>query len=331
MRRRLPGACQDHADIVENCGNRGVRLVNGDLDRADARKRPEDGVGNGAGRAFQQFIVGILESCRRGRDHIGIRYRVGEAIGARGFRQIRGQFKIDHETLPDLGLVFHNAVTGMDDDAGDEDHIGHRLSSMAAATRSACTVSDTSWVRMIRAPAFAAARWAAIEPPRRWWGSDGVTALIKRLRDAPTSSGRPNTRSSSSRASAVMLCSGVLPKPMPGSSTMLPGKIPAFAAVSSERAKKAAISFMMSISASTLSRLCMTITGALRAANSLAMSGSRCRPQTSLAMAAPASRAQATTADFMLSIDTGIPRETTSANIGRKRFSSSSAETGCAP
>src|SRR6267378_3079746 len=329
--RGLSRARQDHADILEDRGDRRVRLVHPDLDRADARERRQDGIGDGAGRAFEQLVIGILEGRRRGRHHVGIGHGIGEAVGARGFRQIRGKFEIDHKTLSDLGLMFHHAMAGMDHDAGDEDHIGHCLSSIAAATRSACTVSDTSWVRMIRAPAFAAARWAAIEPPRRWWGSDGVTALIKRLRDAPTSSGRPNTRSSSSRASAVMLCSGVLPKPMPGSSTMLPGKIPAFAAVSSERAKKAAISFMMSISASTLSRLCMTITGALRAANSLAMSGSRCRPQTSLAMAAPASRAQATTADFMLSIDTGIPRETTSANIGRKRFSSSSAETGCAP
>ena len=38
-------------------------------------------------------------------------------------------------------------------------------------------------------------------------------------------------------------------------------------AISSERAKKAAISFMMSMLASTLSRLCMTMTGALRAAD----------------------------------------------------------------
>ena len=37
----------------------------------------------------------------------------------------------------------------------------------------------------------------------------------------------------------------------------------------------------------------MMMTGEWRAANSPAMSGSRCRPQTSLAMAAPASSAQA--------------------------------------
>ena len=77
------------------------------------------------------------------------------------------KFEIDHETLADLGLVFHHAMAGMDDDAGDEDRIGHRCSLIAAATRSACTVSATSWVRMIRAPLCAAIRCAAIEPPSR--------------------------------------------------------------------------------------------------------------------------------------------------------------------
>ena len=81
--------------------------------------------------------------------------------------EIGGQFEVDHEALADFGLVFHHAMAGMDDDAGDEDRIGHRLSSIAAATRSACTVSATSWVRMIRAPPLAAIRCAAIEPPSR--------------------------------------------------------------------------------------------------------------------------------------------------------------------
>ena len=54
---------------------------------------------------------------------------------------------------------------------------------------------------------------------------------MNRLRDAPTRSGSPNDCSSPSRASAVMLCSGVLPKPMPGSSTILSREIPALAAI----------------------------------------------------------------------------------------------------
>src|SRR5712664_1641133 len=71
-RRRLPGAGQDHANIFENRGDRGVRLVNGDLDPSDTRKRREYVLCDAASRAFEQFIVGILERGRRGCDHIGI-------------------------------------------------------------------------------------------------------------------------------------------------------------------------------------------------------------------------------------------------------------------
>src|SRR5882757_2785049 len=143
MSGRLPRAGQHHADILEDRGDRRVRLVHGDLDRADARKR---------------------------RHHVGIGHGVGEAIGVRGLRQIGGELKIDHEALADLGLMFHHAMAGMNHDAGDEYRIGHCCfpsSLMAAATRSAWTVSATSWARMIRAPFSAATRCAAIEPPSR--------------------------------------------------------------------------------------------------------------------------------------------------------------------
>ena len=76
---------------------------------------------------------------------------------------------------------------------------------------------------------------------------------------------------------------------------------------------------MMSMAGSALSRLCITITGTPRAAITPAIAGSRCRPQTSLAIAAPASSAQATTSAFMLSIETGVPSATTSASTGCSR------------
>src|SRR4029077_7293586 len=136
-----------------------------------------------------------------------IGHGVGEAVGMRGFRQIDRELEVDHEALPDLGFVFHHAMAGMDDNAGDEDGIAHSRSLIAAATRNACTVSATSCVRMIRAPRWAAIRCAAIEPPRRCCGSDGVTVLMKRLREAPTSSGRPKTLSLRRGAHAIMLSS----------------------------------------------------------------------------------------------------------------------------
>ena len=45
--------------------------------------------------------------------------------------------------------------------------------SIAAATRSACTVSATSCARMMAAPFAAASRWLAIEPPMPFIGRRG--------------------------------------------------------------------------------------------------------------------------------------------------------------
>src|SRR6266446_4956966 len=142
-----------------------------------------------------------------------------------------------------------------------EDDGAHAFASIAAMTRSACTVAATSWARMIVAPRSAARIWAASDPPSRWSGAAGTTALMRRLREAPTRSGRSNVFSRSSLAIAAMLCSAVLPKPMPGSSTMRSRAMPERAAMASERSKNAAMSAMMSIRASATSRLCMTMTG----------------------------------------------------------------------
>src|SRR5258708_27035221 len=81
MRRLRPRAHQDHSDIVEDRGDRRMRLVNGDLDGADAGKRRQYPVGNGAGRAFQQLVIGILEGSRAGRAHHGIGTGIRETNG----------------------------------------------------------------------------------------------------------------------------------------------------------------------------------------------------------------------------------------------------------
>ena len=82
---------------------------------------------------------------------------------------------------------------------------------------------------------------------------------------------------------------------------------------------------------SALSRLCMMATGTFRSAASVARPLSRCRPQTSLSMAAPWSSAQAPVEAFTVSIDTGTPKATILPKIGFSRASSSSAETGAMP
>ena len=72
----------------------------------------------------------------------------------------------------------------------------------------------------------------------------------------------------------------------------------------------------------------MTITGTPCSATTRAMSGSRCRPQTSLTIAAPAASAQAATLAFMVSIETGTPSATAPGSTGVRRRISSSIGTG---
>ena len=128
-----------------------------------------------------------------------------------------------------------------------------------------------------------------------------------------------------------MLCSAVLPKPMPGSSTMRSRRMPALQAISSEREKNSVTSATISIAGSARSRLCMMTTGAPCSATTRAMSGSRCRPHTSLTMAAPASSAHAATLALIVSIETGTPSATIGRSTGSSRCRSSSSDTGTAP
>src|SRR5579864_2495842 len=252
-----------------------MRFVHGDGDGLDLRKACEHGVGDGAGGGFDQAIAARRERFARRLDDQVVGHRVLELVAARGLGEIDGKRQIEPERLPDLGLVLHDAVVGVQHQAFDEYAIAHRARLIAAATASACTVGATSWTRTMAAPFSTANRCAATEPPSRSVGADGATEWMKRLREAPTRSGMPKPENSRKRAMTVMLCCGVLPKPMPGSSTMRSWWMPASQAISSEREKKSATSAMMSIAGSAASRLCMMMTGAPCAATTRAISGSR--------------------------------------------------------
>src|SRR5579862_269368 len=324
-------ALDDDADIGEGRGDRRVRLVHGDADAADLWELVEHRVGDRAGGGFDQAIAAGAECLTRRLHRRVVGHRVLELVGARGLGEVDVERQIEPEGLADLGLVLHHAVVGVEGETADEYRVAHRACRMAAATASACAVAATSWVRIMAAPCSAARRWAAIDPGNRAAGSDGTTKLMKRLRDAPTKIGRSKPRHVSSRAMQARLCSGVLPKPMPGSSTIRSWGMPALQAISSEREKKSVTSAMMSIAGSAASRLCITMTGAPCAATTRAMSRSRCRPHTSLTIEAPASSAQSATAAFIVSIDTGIPMAATAGRIGSRRARSSSGVTGCMP
>src|ERR1700722_4445185 len=323
-------ALDDDADVVEGRGDRGMRLVHGDANAAHLRGGFQHRLGDGAGGGLDQAIAARAERFRRRLHHLVIGDGVLELVGVRGFGQIDIQYQIELEGLPDLGLVLHHAVIGVQRQPADEDGIAHRARLMAAATASACAVGATSWTRTMAAPFSTARRCAASEPPSRSMGSDGTMESMKRLREAPTRSGRPKPRQASSRAIQIRLCSGVLPKPMPGSSTIRSSAMPARAAMASERSKKAVTSATMSILGSAASRLCMTMTGTSCPATTCAISGSRCSPQTSLTIAAAASRAQAATAAFIVSIETGTPSAATAGRMPARRLRSSSRVTATA-
>src|SRR5580700_7488819 len=326
----LPRALDDDADVVEGRGDRGVRFVHGDANAVHLGVMLQHRLGDGAGCRLDQPIAARAERFRCRLHHLVVGDGVLEHIAARGFGEIDVEHQIELEGLSDLGLVLHHAVIGVQRQPADEDGIAHRARLMAAATASACTVGATSCTRMMAAPFSTAKRCAASEPPSRSAGSDGTMEWMKRLREAPIRSGRPKPRQASSRAMQVRLCSGVLPKPMPGSSTIRSRKMPARAAMASERSKNAVASATMSILGSAASRLCMTTTGASCPATTCAMSGSRCRPQTSLTIMAPALRAQAATAAFIVSIETGTPSATTAGRMPARRERSSSSVTATA-
>ena len=199
-----------------------------------------------------------------------------------------GKFEVDDETLADFGLVLHHAVAGMDDDAGDEDRIGHRL--FPDCRRHAQRLHGFGDVMGADDPRAALRRHQmrrdrAAEPLMRLRRRHRADEALARCADQQRQAERlairraAPARSCSARASCRSRCRD--------RARSCRGEMPALAAMSSERAKKAAMSCMMSMAGSALSRLCMMMTGTPRSATSPAMPGSRCRPQTSLAMAAP--------------------------------------------
>src|SRR5579884_485530 len=328
-------ACDSNPDVIEGRGDRRMRLVHGDAHAAYFRTACQHRLGYRAGGRLDQPIASAAKRLAdRFHDKV-VGNSVLELVAARRVGKVDAEHEIKLKGLADLALVLHHAVKGVQREAVDKDRVAHRLAHraclIAAATASACTVGATSWTRMMAAPFSTASRLAAIEPPRRSIGSDGTTALMKRLREAPTRSGASKLFQVRSCAKQARLCSAVLPKPMPGSSTMRSCAMPALQAISSEREKNSETSVIMSIDGSALSRLCMMMIGAPYSATTRAMSGSRCRPHTSLTIAAPASSAQAARAAFCVSMETGMPMAATADRIGSSRARSSSSGTGRMP
>src|SRR5215831_1941030 len=155
------------ADVAEDRGDRCMRLVHGDAHRGDARKARQDLVRDRAGRSLDQPKALRREGAGRRLDDARVGDGVDELVAHRCLTEIEHKLEVDGELLPDLLLVPHHPVVGMDEQAGDEDGIAHASFRIAATTLSACTVSATSCTRTIAAPSSTASTCAAIEPPIR--------------------------------------------------------------------------------------------------------------------------------------------------------------------
>ena len=115
----------------------------------------------------------------------------------------------------------------------------------AAATRTASAFSGTWCTRTHQAPAAAASAVIATVAPSQSANGLGVPSgpasrlPRKRFLDAPTRTGKvpPASVPTSARwVSSGQLCSGRLPNPRPGSTTMRPGSTPACTTASTRRA-----------------------------------------------------------------------------------------------
>src|SRR5262249_1125147 len=129
--------------------DRRVRLVHGDPHPQDLREAIEDGLRDRAGPGFDQPVATGAKSLARDTADPVLAHRMRELVGAGSRGEVDIEHEVEVEGLPDLGLVLHHAVISVQCKPGDEDGIGHRALPMAAATRNACAVSATSWVRMI--------------------------------------------------------------------------------------------------------------------------------------------------------------------------------------
>ena len=114
----------------------------------------------------------------------------------------------------------------------------YRRRALPARRPAPATVAATSWTRTMRAPRWTARTAATTlaassracsvgdRPAGAFAASPARRASVD-LRDQPTRSGTPSASNASWRASSSRFWSGVLPKPMPGSTTMRSRSMPA--------------------------------------------------------------------------------------------------------
>src|SRR5690606_446764 len=114
-------------------------------------------------------------------------------------------------------------------------HVRSPRCRMDHATSSDSLFGRTSCTRNSRAPRARAATFAPTVPGTRPVGrATSLISPMNRLRDTPTSNGRPSSAIRGSPASTSSECSPRFAKPMPGSSTMASSGTPAARANASD-------------------------------------------------------------------------------------------------
>ena len=294
------------------CGLRTVMRTDIDL-----RKARQDRVGDRAAGGFDQAIVARREHFGRGVDDGAVGNRVGEPVGARAGRQIERQFEIDDEALADLGFVLHHAVMGVDQQAGDEDRVAHRARFRSRRPcASACTVSATSCTRTIAAPPATASRCdgdrsaqPAIGRRRRYLVDEALARRADQERQAEFLQFREPRDHRQALFRRHAKADAGIEHDIVARDAGAVGNL--------ERALEEGGDVGHDVGGI---RLFAVVHHHHRHADgratTRAMSGSRCRPQTSLTIAAPARSAQSATLAFMVSIETGTPSATTAGSTG---------------
>src|SRR5712691_1612382 len=282
--------------VVDRRGHGRRRLFNPYAHAFYAREMRQQRVGDVRGSRLDQIKSLGTKGGGGDRDHLAIIDGRIQAVALHRFCCVDLEFEIKREALAEPRLLLGDAVFREQHKPYDFDRsLHHDAPLIASAIFNAWTCAATSWTRMMETPASMPMMFAAIVAGSRSPGPLGTSLPMKDLRETPRRMGNPNPTISSSRARIARFCSNVLPKPMPGSSTMRSLRMPAAAARSSAFAKKPWSASTMSSEGSAFSRLCMMTTAASCAATVAAIAGSRERPHTSFTILAPAASARSAT------------------------------------
>src|ERR1039458_4643754 len=245
-----------HRDLLDRQGDRRLGLRGLDPDRLGTEVL-DDPIGDDRAQALERLVVALLRDQRDELADLTVIDGVLDPIGLGGVGLADVDADVEQQPLSDLALGRADADVGVQGEPRDLDrddglHAGvevelvvgvqfvvglvvHRSLTVAAATSSASCTAPTSCTRNTLAPRSSAITFVAIVPARR--SRSPTSAPRNDLREVPIRIGCPSTASSPRRSSSSRLCATVLPKPIPGSTTIRSRSIPAARATATRAAR----------------------------------------------------------------------------------------------